>query len=130
MSEAQVQDRGEQSLLVLPRPQSARLPSQGMTGDAQPSADAGKHSVRARAPTPPERPGGERRIVELPPEREDQEGEDQHPDQDREGGDEPHKGLLRRHKFASVIGLLLSILAAAGSYLYWDNARHFETTDD
>ena len=126
--EAQIQDRGEQSLLELPQPQSARTSSQGMMGDAQPSADAGKDSVRARAPTTQERPEGERRIVELP--REDREGEDQRPDQGREGGDEPRRGLLRRHPFTSLVGLLLFIVAAAIGYLYWDNAGHFETTDD
>jgi membrane fusion protein (multidrug efflux system) len=29
-----------------------------------------------------------------------------------------------------VVGLLLFAVAAAGGYLYWDNAGHFETTDD
>jgi len=29
-----------------------------------------------------------------------------------------------------VIGLVLFILAAAGGYLYWDYARHFQSTDD
>jgi membrane fusion protein (multidrug efflux system) len=110
--EAQVQDRGGQSLLGLPQ-QQAQTSSQGRMGDAQPSADA----------------GGERRIMELSP-REDREGEDKRPDQEREGGDEPRRGILRRHPFTSVVGLLLFILAAAGGYLYWDNARHFETTDD
>jgi membrane fusion protein (multidrug efflux system) len=67
----------------------------------------------------------ERRIVDLAPDR-----NDKPLDQDREGGDKPRKGFLRRHPFASAIGLLLLLVAAAGLYLYWDNARHFETTDD
>ena len=29
-----------------------------------------------------------------------------------------------------MIGLVLFILAAAGGYLYWDYARHFQSTDD
>jgi membrane fusion protein (multidrug efflux system) len=63
--------------------------------------------------------------VELPPKREDQRAPP-----DREHKDEPSKGLLRRHPFASVIGLVLLVMATAGGYLYWDYARHFESTDD
>jgi membrane fusion protein, multidrug efflux system len=70
-------------------------------------------------------PSGERPIVELPPEREDQPWE---PDRDRKG--ETPGGLRRRRPFAFVVGLPLFILAAAGGYLYWDYAEHFETTDD
>jgi membrane fusion protein, multidrug efflux system len=63
--------------------------------------------------------------VELPPER-----EDRHLEQDGERQDEARMGLLRRHPFASVIALILLIGAAAGCYLYWDHAQHFEATDD
>jgi len=123
--EAQGRDRGEQSLLQLPQPQSDQAASRGIVGDVQLSADARTDSVRARAPGPQERPAGERRATELPPEREDPGLK-----QDGEGGDEPRKGFLRRRPFASVIGLFLFIVAAAGGYLYWDYARHFESTDD
>src|SRR5262252_2870357 len=81
-------------------------------------------SLRARAPTAPARDPGERRIVEVPPERKE------HPEQDRGRGDEPRRGLLRRHPFGFVISLVLFMLAAAGGYLYWDYARHFQSTDD
>jgi membrane fusion protein (multidrug efflux system) len=126
VSETDGRDCGEQSLLELPRLQPARAPSRRMVGDERPSA---KDFVRARAPTPQASPQGERRIVELS-QREDQEREDQHPKRDREGADEPPRGLLRRHPFAVVIGLILLVAAAAATYLYWDYARHFETTDD
>jgi len=63
--------------------------------------------------------------VEAPLER-----EDHHPGQDREGGDEPRRHLLRRHPIAFLLGLVLFIAAAAGGYLYWDYAEHFESTDD
>ena len=86
------------------------------------TADFGQ--LRARAPAPREVPPDERRIVEVPPKREEP------PEQDRERDDEPRRGVLRRHPFAFAIGLVLSILAAAGGYLYWDYARHFESTDD
>src|SRR5215469_6720764 len=78
----------------------------------------------ARAPTAPARDPGERRIVEVPPEREERR------EQDRGRRDEPRRGLLRRHPFGFVIGLVLFMLAAAGGYLYWDYARHFQSTDD
>jgi len=83
------------------------------------TSDSGQ--LRARAPAPREVPR-ERRIGEVPPER-----ENQHPD---ERSDEPRRGLLRRHPLAFVIGLVLFVLLAAGGYLYWDYARHFESTDD
>src|SRR5262249_45661843 len=83
------------------------------------TADSGE--LRARAPAPREVPPREPRIVEVPPERES------HPD---ERSDAPRRGLLRRHPFAFVIGLVLFVLLAAGGYLYWDYARHFESTDD
>ena len=38
--------------------------------------------------------------------------------------------LLRRHPIAFLLGLILFIAAAAGGYLYWDYAEHFQSTDD
>jgi membrane fusion protein, multidrug efflux system len=61
--------------------------------------------------------------VELP------QREDQLPEQDRKTGPEPRRRLPQR-VFVFAIGLPLFAVAAAGSYLFWDNARHFETTDD
>jgi membrane fusion protein (multidrug efflux system) len=56
--------------------------------------------------------------------------EDQPKKQDHERGDKPPRKLLRRHPFAIVIGAILLLLAAAGGYLYWNYAQHFESTDD
>jgi membrane fusion protein, multidrug efflux system len=117
--------QAEQSLLQLSRQQSSGASSRDMIGNDQPSVDAGNDAVRARAPSRQERPHGERRIVELPPEH-----EDQHPEQDHVRGDEPHRGFTRRHPFAFVIALLLLVAAAVASYLYWDFTQHFESTDD
>jgi membrane fusion protein (multidrug efflux system) len=124
-SEAHEQDRGEQSQLELSRPQSARAPSRPAAGHGETPPAARKHRVRARAPVPQERTPSERRIVEVPPQR-----EDRHPEQDREGGNQPRRGLLRRHPFASAIGLVLLLLASACGYLYFDHAQHFQSTDD
>ena len=35
-----------------------------------------------------------------------------------------------RRRFAVAVALVLSIPVMAGGYLYWDNARRYETTDD
>jgi membrane fusion protein, multidrug efflux system len=122
---AQSQDRGEQSLLELQRPQPAGAPSRGVAGNNQPSMDAETEMVRARAPPPREHPSGEGRTVEAPPQR-----EDQHVEQDRQRGDEPRGSLLRRRPFRFLIGLILFVVATTGGYLYWDYTRHFESTDD
>jgi membrane fusion protein, multidrug efflux system len=44
--------------------------------------------------------------------------------------DAGHKRRFRRRRILLAVGLLGSLVVAAGGYLYWDNARHFETTDD
>jgi membrane fusion protein (multidrug efflux system) len=124
-SRAQDRVRAAPARLELSRQQSVQAWSRSVAGNHEPSADAGTYSVRARAPTPDARPPGERRIVEVPRER-----EDQHVDRGREPADEPRRSLLRHHPFASVIGLILFMATAAASYLYWDYARHFESTDD
>jgi membrane fusion protein (multidrug efflux system) len=126
--EEQNQGPGDQSLLELPPPQPSLVPSREAFDDDRPSADLGKEFVRARAPAPPAPPAGERHIVELP-QREDRDRDDRQPEQDGRGH-EPRQGLLRRHPFVVVIALLLLIVAAPATYLYWDFARHFETTDD
>ncbi len=45
------------------------------------------------------------------------------------GDDKPRRDKTRRSLRASVAALLLATIAGGG-YLYWDNARRFETTDD
>jgi membrane fusion protein, multidrug efflux system len=94
-------------------------------GNDRPAAGPSKDFVHARAPTPQETPGEERRVVEVPPER-----EDPHLELDRKRKDTPRRGLVRRHLFAFAVGLPLSTVAVPGGYLYWDYAEHFETTDD
>jgi membrane fusion protein (multidrug efflux system) len=44
-------------------------------------------------------------------------------------GDTPRKGASKRPLTLSL-GILLLASVAGGGYLYWDNASHFETTDD
>jgi membrane fusion protein (multidrug efflux system) len=125
--EQQIDERSEQSLLELPPPQPTLVPSREPF-DARRSADVGKEAARARAPAPSVPPTGERRIVELP-QRDDRDRDDRPSEQDA-GGEEPRKGLLRRHPLAALVGLLLLIAVASATYLYWDYARYFQSTDD
>jgi membrane fusion protein, multidrug efflux system len=113
-------DRGELSQPVLERQQS----SETRTITNEPTSDGRRKSVRARGPLRPERPG-EPHVMEVPRSLEDSRVE-----QNRNRGDEARPGLLRRHPLAFVLGLFLLIQASAASYLFWDYARHFESTDD
>ena len=80
---------------------------------------------RAREPAPQEHPADERPVVDSPPLH-----DDRLPDQDDVRADETRAGFWRRHPFAVALGLIVCAFAAAGGYLYWDNARHFASTDD
>jgi membrane fusion protein, multidrug efflux system len=55
------------------------------------------------------------------------------PAPDRHGApekrDTPRKGASRR-RLALSLGALLLASVASGAYVYWDNANHFESTDD
>ncbi len=82
-------------------------------------------AVRARGPLPQDHPPEDQPSVESPPLH-----DDRPPEQDGERGDKPSRPLLRRHPLAVALGLLLLIPVIAGGYLYWDNAEHFESTDD
>src|SRR5262245_16920665 len=82
-------------------------------------SSAATDELRARAPVPREVPPPDRQVVEKPADE-----ENQPPDQ---RGNEPRRGLLRRHPFACVLGLVLFGLLAAGGYLYWDHAGHFQS---
>jgi membrane fusion protein, multidrug efflux system len=123
MMALEADERGQGKLLLLEHPRPFAVRTRGVAENDQTTAEAETDSFRARAPRPQERPSGERRIVELP------QREDQLPEQDRKTGPEPRRRLPQR-VFVFAIGLPLFAVAAAGSYLFWDNARHFETTDD
>ena len=115
--ETQSLDRGEQSSPELPP-----VPSEQASSTGPRAMDGEKNSIPARS-----RPA-ERRIVELPPE-----GDREHPQEDQQGRerrDGTSKGILRRHPFTSLLGLILMGMASGLGYLYWDYTRHFETTDD
>jgi membrane fusion protein, multidrug efflux system len=115
--EAGDRDRGALSQPELEAAQSSQTP----IGGYQPALGVQKESVGARGPLP--QPSGRR--AEVQPLR-----EEPHVERDRERGDKPRRGLLRRPPLAFLLGLLVSIAGVGAGYLYWDNARHFEATDD
>ena len=68
--------------------------------------------------------------VERPSPQSRQQPKPEAPAQDEADGGRAAAGWLRRHWLATLLGLLFVILAAPVGYLYWDNSRHFQTTDD
>jgi membrane fusion protein, multidrug efflux system len=123
--DAKDRESGEQ--LLLERMEAPSAPSsarQARVIDRSPTA-AGDIAVRARAPVPQEHPAQQRHVTDSPPLHDDRQ-----PGEDAAHGAKPRAGFLRRHPFAVAFGLVLAIPVAAGGYLYWDNAGHFESTDD
>ncbi len=123
--DAKDQQSGEQLLLEhMEAPSAPSSARQARVIERSPTA-ASDMAVRARAPVPQEHPAQERRVTDSPPLHDDRQ-----PGEDAEQGDKPRTGFPRRHLFAVAFGLVLAIPIVAGGYLYWDNAEHFETTDD
>jgi membrane fusion protein, multidrug efflux system len=121
-------ERGDRAVELLQEPVEERLPRawrQGGGGEDRQAAAADTDEVHAREPMPQDHPADDRPEVDSPPLHDDRVA-----DQDDAQIDVPRAGFLRRHLLAVALGLVLSIAAAAGGYLYWDNARHFESTDD
>ena len=58
------------------------------------------------------------------------EGEPARAPQVRPANDRVVRRRFGRHPVRLAVGLFGFLVAAAVGYLYWDNARHFETTDD
>src|SRR5260370_5736150 len=83
-----------------------------------------RHASQAKGPPPqaflPDGREGPDSLV-----REAEGGGGKHSEDERRSG-RPR----RRHPFAVPIAMVLAGSVAGGGYLYWDNARRFETTDD
>lgn len=90
--------------------------------------------TRSAAETAQFEPGADRGgwpDVAAPEDRERQSRRDADVATPRSGADGPsYKGRLRRHPVVFVVGSACLLLIAATGYLYWDNSRHFEATDD
>jgi membrane fusion protein, multidrug efflux system len=118
--DAEDREHGEQLLL-----EGIEAPSRQAREIDRSAVEAKNDATRGRAPAPQEYPSQEPQIVESPPLHDDAQ-----PGEGAEQGDKRRPGFLRRHPFAVAFGLVLAIPLAAGTYLYWDNAAHFESTDD
>jgi membrane fusion protein (multidrug efflux system) len=46
------------------------------------------------------------------------------------GAGKARKGFLRRRPLAAALGFILLSTAGAAAYVYWDEAAHFQSTDD
>jgi membrane fusion protein (multidrug efflux system) len=120
MLESNSRELGDQTLLEAPRsdPASAR-------GTGEPYGSAPNETLRLRSPVREEPPLVDRPSPQLPVEA-DVEREPQ----DRNAGDEVRKSWFRRHPKAVALGLPCMLAATSAGYLYWDYARHFESSDD
>ncbi len=75
-------------------------------------------------PAPQTESPAERRVIDLPAWHDD-DSADQKQTRTRR-----RAGFLRRGPLALALALPLLLATTAGGYLYWDHARHFQTTDD
>jgi membrane fusion protein, multidrug efflux system len=117
-------DHDEQSILADPE---LRFPTdwpRGAIANKALSADAGTDFVRARMPAPQQQPPGERRVIDSPPPREDV------PAEHKRNRLNHRARLFGRGPLALALALPLLLASAASGYLYWDYARHFQSTDD
>jgi len=111
-------------------------------GSASPKRDI----MSLRAP-PPETPLADERPVETPetdrpgepaekterparPAEKEAKPGDQPAPKDEKPPEKPRKGFLRRHPLMAGAGLIALLAAGAATYVYWDSASHFESTDD
>ena len=111
-------------------------------GSASPKRDI----MSLRAP-PPETPLADERPVETPetdrpgdpaekterpakPAEKEAKPGDQPAPKDEKPPEKPRKGFLRRRPLMAGAGLIALLAAGAATYVYWDNASHFKSTDD
>ncbi len=117
-------DHDEQSVLDDPELQFPTGWSRGSIANKALSSDAGSDFVRARMPAPQQQPPGERRVNDSPPLR------DNASEEQRQIRLKRRARLLGRGSLALALALPLLLASTAGGYLYWDYARHFQSTDD
>lgn len=125
----QAQDRMQEGrkqedrpVLDLSRSQLTSLRPRQHEGTAAPAAEYGPAegpvALSPRPATPP---------PETTPPQETSPASDDRPESRH---DAPPPSFLRRHPVAVAVGAVLAVAAIGLGFLYWDNARRFETTDD
>jgi membrane fusion protein (multidrug efflux system) len=110
-----------------PRPSAAAVSSEETGHETAPRSDDVIAPEKARRERPAnEQPAHEQPHIDSPPL-----DDDGHPEPDEAPKHfARRRGLLRLRPFASGLAVLVLISVGAAGYLYWDNAKHFESTDD
>jgi membrane fusion protein (multidrug efflux system) len=104
-------------------------------GSASPKRDI----IGLRAPPSEESPEAEQPAAERPVETPDRPAEpaeteakpaEQPASKEKKPDEKPRKNFLRRHPLLAATALIALLVAGVAGYVYWDNASHFESTDD
>src|ERR1700674_1416202 len=121
MSKEHGGDAGDQAVLEAPDAPSDASAGPGPAGNGAVRALRESDGARARGPAPRDR----RPRADPPP-------ADPPPKQDVSGdiGAPQRRRITARRAIAVAIGLIVLAAAAAGGYVYWDYAAHFQSTDD
>ncbi|MEH2493282.1 HlyD family secretion protein [Bradyrhizobium sp. AZCC 2230] len=93
---------------------------QAVPASYQPGAESEPQKVTARTVSRDEGPGTNAPASSIQPETARPEA----------GAKKDRAGILRRRPVVTAIGAVLLVSAISGGYLYVDDARHFEWTDD
>ncbi len=99
--------------------------AEGSGPRAAPSPAAARHDGRAEAS-----PEFETKDLRLAPVREETRDERRAPDAPAATKTRRPPGFLRRRPVAALAGSAGLALAVAAGYVWWENAEHFESTDD
>jgi len=102
---------------------SLRAPPPEIAPEAERPADVPDKTA------PPSEPAEKTKRPAEPAEKEAKPGQ-QPAAKEEKPSEKRRKSFLRRHPLMAGAGLIALLLAGAATYVYWDNASHFESTDD
>jgi membrane fusion protein (multidrug efflux system) len=102
---------------------SLRAPPTEIAPEAERPADVPDKTA------PPAEPAEKTEHPAEPAEKEAKPGQ-QPAAKEEKPSEKPRKGFLRRRPLMAGAGLIAVLAAGAATYVYWDSASHFESTDD
>ena len=102
---------------------SLRAPPPEIAPEAERPADVPDKTA------PPAEPAEKTERPAEPAEKEAKPGQ-QPAAKEEKPSEKPRKSFLRRRPLMAGAGLIALLAAGAATYVYWDNASHFESTDD
>src|SRR5580692_3772688 len=102
---------------------SLRAPPPEIAPEAERPADVPDKTA------PPAEPAEKTERPAEPAEKEAKPGQ-QPAAKEEKPSEKPRKGFLRRRPLMAGAGLIALLAAGAATYVYWDSASHFESTDD